>query len=304
MTKAGYSDEGLSEAEQKARGSMRCGVRTRKGMVPGNPQKVNQDRFIVKWGLQNNNDLALFGAFDGHGPLGHVISEFVAKELPKYLEKQENLTTNPREALMQATAGLCKQISQEKKESGKFSGTTAVYGLKVGDKIYVANLGDSRCVMCTRVGLSSFQATALSKDHKPEDPEEKDRILKAGGRVHPLKGLYGNAGPHRVWLKTQDLPGLAMSRSIGDFIAHSVGVSNIPTITEHQIFPSDKFVVFATDGVWDFMANREVADICNHHCPDMDAAAAAIVNRSCRMWQKNEAVIDDITCVAVQLNEL
>lgn len=39
-------------------------------------------------------------------------------------------------------------------------------------------------------------------------------------------------GPARVWLKNQDIPGLAMSRSIGDSVAGSVGVIADPEILE------------------------------------------------------------------------
>jgi len=46
------------------------------------------------------------------------------------------------------------------------------------NQLYVANAGDSRCVLC-RDG----KAVNMSDDHKPEDPEEQDRIVKAGGRV-------------------------------------------------------------------------------------------------------------------------
>mmetsp|Transcript_17475 Transcript_17475/g.26193 ORF Transcript_17475/g.26193 Transcript_17475/m.26193 type:complete len:355 (+) Transcript_17475:67-1131(+) len=303
-TRAGYSDAELSEEEKKAKGSMHCGVRTRKGFVPGNPKKVNQDRFVVKWGMQKNQELAMFGAFDGHGPLGHDISEYVSQNLPKYLEECKDLTKDPKAALISGTAKLCAQLELDAKEKCKFSGTTAVYALKIGSKIYVANIGDSRCVLCTRNGSNSFGTTALSTDHKPDDKEEKARILKAGGRVHPLKGLYGNAGPHRVWLKTEDLPGLAMSRSIGDALAHSVGVTDIPTIVEHEIYPSDKFLVWATDGVWDFVSAAVIANICQSSAPDMDAAAAKIVDYAYRMWRQHEAVVDDITVVALQLNDL
>ena len=49
------------------------------------------------------------------------------------------------------------------------------------------------------------------------------------GRIESYKGRYGeNVGPARVWLKNEQYPGLAMSRSIGDACAHSVGVSAIP----------------------------------------------------------------------------
>lgn len=63
-------------------------------------------------------------------------------------------------------------------------------------------------------------AHALSKDHKPDDIEEKQRILKSNGRVDPFREPNGDPiGPARVWLRTENIPGLAMSRSIGDIVA-------------------------------------------------------------------------------------
>ena len=66
-------------------------------------------------------------------------------------------------------------------------------------------------------------------------------------------------GPKRVWLKNKQVPGLAMTRSIGDMSASSVGVTAEPEIF---VFPNlsqnDKFVVIASDGIWDRLSNQEV----------------------------------------------
>jgi hypothetical protein len=67
-------------------------------------------------------------------------------------------------------------------------------------------------------------------------PVEKRRVLKVGGRVDTIKGSMGqNLGPMRVWLMEQDAPGLAMSRSLGDYIAHSVGVATDPEIMRFEL---------------------------------------------------------------------
>jgi serine/threonine protein phosphatase PrpC len=52
-----------------------------------------------------------------------------------------------------------------------------------------------------------------------------------------------------------------MSRSLGDQVAHSVGVSSVPEIMEYYMTVDDKFVVIATDGVWEFLSSQEVAEI-------------------------------------------
>ena len=65
----------------------------------------------------------------------------------------------------------------------------------------------------------SCSTVPLSDDHKPDMIEEKKRILGMGGRIdtiHDSENDNEPLGPYRVWLKNEDLPGLAMSRSLGD----------------------------------------------------------------------------------------
>jgi len=52
-------------------------------------------------------------------------------------------------------------------------------------------------------------------------PEEKERIYNNGGEVLLLPGNI----PHRVFVRGKPYPGLAMSRSLGDYVAQSVGVT-------------------------------------------------------------------------------
>jgi hypothetical protein len=65
-------------------------------------------------------------------------------------------------------------------------------------------------------------------------------------------------GPPRVWLAHMDIPGLAMSRSLGDTVAHSVGVVSAPELTTVQLGPEHRMLVVASDGLWEFMSNEEV----------------------------------------------
>lgn len=112
-----------------------------------------------------------------------------------------------------------------------------------GNKLVSANSGDSRATigslkdkdyklkgeeskaLCVEENDRQWIAIPITRDHKPDDPDEKQRILDRGGRIDSYKGRFGeNVGPARVWLKKEAFPGLAMSRSIGDACAHSVGV--------------------------------------------------------------------------------
>ena len=96
----------------------------------------------------------------------------------------------------------------------------------------------------------------LNRDHKADEPDEQQRIIQSGGRVAAYRDMQGNPlGPARVWHMHEDIPGLAMSRSFGDQAAAEVGVNAIPEITEMNLIESDKFLILASDGVWEFISN-------------------------------------------------
>ena len=86
-----------------------------------------------------------------------------------------------------------------------------------GPQLVCANAGDSRAIVVNQEGVPH----ALSRDHKPDDADEHERIMARGGRVRPIinQHLGVEMGPARVWLQEMDVPGLAMSRSLGDYVA-------------------------------------------------------------------------------------
>ena len=55
-----------------------------------------------------------------------------------------------------------------------------------------------------------------------------------------------------------DVPGLALSRSLGDSIAHSVGVINSPDCSVYNLNSGSKYLIVASDGLWNVMTNDEV----------------------------------------------
>jgi serine/threonine protein phosphatase PrpC len=104
-------------------------------------------------------------------------------------------------------------------------------------------------------------------------------------------------------LKYEAYPGLAMSRSIGDLIASKVGVIAEPEIVEHTITSDDKYIVIASDGVWEFLDNEAIADIVDpyYNTKDPKGACEKIIQLSTEWWEKEDCVIDDITAIVVFL---
>ena len=101
----------------------------------------------------------------------------------------------------------------------------------------------------------------LSRDHKPSDEDEAERIRSKKGRIEPFKDENTEfIGPSRVWLMDEDIPGLAMSRSFGDEVAASVGVSSHPEIKEYIFNKNDAFFIIASDGIWEFITSDEVSE--------------------------------------------
>ena len=133
-------------------------------------------------------------------------------------------------------------LSQSKYETN-FSGATSVVVILADDKIICANAGDSRAILVVEgEGLEESKVIPLSRDHKPEIKEESQRIVRSGGRVEKFTENGVKSGPYRVWLRNENFPGLAMSRSVGDFVAESVGVICDPGKLKNSIFL--KFLIY------------------------------------------------------------
>ena len=94
-----------------------------------------------------------------------------------------------------------------------------------------------------------------------------------------------------------------MTRSIGDEVAKRLGVIPEPEIKEIEFTSNDKFVIIASDGVWEFMDNEEAVAIVAPFFKKNNAegAAEAIARDAVKRWQSREDVVDDITCVILFL---
>ena len=141
----------------------------------------------------------------------------------------------------------------------QLSGTTLTSAFFSGNQIFTSNCGDSRTILISLDEKTNKRLVvkALTEDHKPEHPQEKQRVCNRGGRVAQAQDIRGRfSGPNRVWVKNLNSPGLAMSRSLGDCMAHSVGCSCEPDISHCILTPSDKIVLLASDGIWEFLTNQ------------------------------------------------
>ena len=129
--------------------------------------------------------------------------------------------------------------------------------------------------------------------------------MKRGGRIDSFRDQMGNPiGPNRVWLKNENIPGLAMSRSFGDKVAASVGVIAEAEIVNKPLEKEDKFIIVASDGIWEFITNTEAVEVVVPFWlkNDPDGAADQLINLATAKWKQEDEVIDDITCLIAFLN--
>ena len=185
------------------------------------------------------------------------------------------------------------------------SGSTCVSLIYTPSKIITANVGDSRAFM-GKLTNGKWKSLDLTRDHKPSLPDESNRILSKGGRIEPMRDDDDSfIGPLRVWLKDEDYPGLAMSRSFGDRVAHSVGVCTDPEIREYYFEKDDKFFVISSDGLFEFISSQDIVDIVKdfYISGDIVSCCEYLYKVASEKWMKEEEVIDDITMIIAFLED-
>lgn len=199
--------------------------------------------------LENINNINFFGVYDGHG--GREVSKFLKQNLSKYFTNKINTydITNPtnfKKYIEKVFDHLQSKLELEFKNISYTIGSTAliIIMFKHNNDIYsyIANIGDCRSILCD----AKNTPLQLTKDHKPNQPDEKKRIQKLGGKIY-FDGYDWRIGD------------LSVSRSFGD-IDSTPFVTHKPDIFKYKIKKNDKFIIIGCDGLWDVMTNKNVID--------------------------------------------
>ncbi|CAD8143725.1 unnamed protein product [Paramecium octaurelia] len=277
--------------------------KTKAGCQVNKQTKTNQDAAIVFPSNIESQNYGLVGICDGHGVNGHFVSDLIKQRLPIYLEFQlQSQNPDMEECFRNAFELTNSEILQSEFDTA-LSGSTTVIALIQQNQLWTANVGDSRAILCRN--SNGWRAIPLTRDHKPSDEAEKQRILQAGGRIQSQRDFFGNSvGPERVWLSYIDAPGLAMTRSMGDKIGAQAGVSSVPEVFQFTLQQNDKFLVIASDGVWEYLSNEDVMNIVipYYEKGELDQAGEKLMMEAIHSWKKNSPARDDITFIIVQLN--
>lgn len=270
----------------------------KKGLKPDDP---NQDDFIIVV----DEDSYLLGVFDGHGIYGHYVSDYVHLELPKLLFNHSDWLTNPLQAMKQSFVNCHQNLlkfcsSRRSNFDCNMSGTTASVVYYKNNRLYISYTGDSKAILGRRTE-NGYISVPLTIDHKPEIMAEKIRIESYGGEIRKLPGC----NPFRAYVKHKGYPGISMSRAIGDVVAQSIGIICVPDISEVLLTEEDEFIVLCTDGVWEYVSEKEAVDVIANSNQDPRDAATRLAAMAWTRWITNECeVVDDITVIVAYLPKL
>nr|GLL36832.1 probable protein phosphatase 2C 65 [Ipomoea trifida]GMD40030.1 probable protein phosphatase 2C 65 [Ipomoea batatas]GMD43300.1 probable protein phosphatase 2C 65 [Ipomoea batatas]GMD62774.1 probable protein phosphatase 2C 65 [Ipomoea batatas]GME08817.1 probable protein phosphatase 2C 65 [Ipomoea batatas] len=260
---------------------------------------VNQDAMTVWEHFGGEKNSFFCGVFDGHGPNGHKVAQFIRDGLPSKLsvaskatgdkshDVEKDIHHHPmfpkwKSNFLQSFKEMDERLEGEEKIDSFSSGTTSVTLIKQGEHLIIGNLGDSRAIMCTRDDTDQLVPEQLTVDLKPNLPSESERIKSCKGRV---MATAEEPNVYRVWMPDQDCPGLAMARAFGDFCLKDYGIISVPEIYYRKISERDEFVVLASDGIWDVLSNYEVIKTVAT-ARKRSMAARLVVERAVRTWKQ------------------
>ncbi|CAE5993731.1 unnamed protein product [Arabidopsis arenosa] len=231
-----------------------------------------EDYFETRISDVNGQMVAFFGVFDGHG--GARTAEYLKNNLFKNLVSHDDFISDTKKAIVESFKQTDEEYLIDEIGQPKNAGSTASTALLIGDKLIVANVGDSRVV-----ASNNGSAVPLSDDHKPDRSDERQRIEDAGGFI--------------IWAGTWRVGGiLAVSRAFGDKQLKPYVIAE-PEIQEEDISTLE-FIVIASDGLWNVLSNKDAVAIARD-ISDAETAARKLVQEA---YARGSC--DNITCIVIR----
>ena len=215
--------------------------------------------------------ISYFAIFDGHA--GNKCAEYLRENLLKLICSNiyfpENIPEAIRYGFEKADEQFLNNYAMVNGQLKDNSGTCGLILLIINNEVYIGNVGDSRCIGSFNNGKNKRDIT---RDHKPNTPYERERIIANGGQIYQTKThikveenlILKNKillGPHRVF------PGrLSVSRTVGDAegkIPILGGNPNViickPDIYKFNIIDNDiDYFILGCDGIFDQLTSKDV----------------------------------------------
>lgn len=242
-------------------------------LVKGKALHPMEDYHVSKFVQIDEHELGLFAIYDGH--LGNGVPSFLQKHLLDNILKEDEFWVDPGRAIAKAYEKTDEAILSNSSNLGR-GGSTAVTAMLInGQRLWVANVGDSRAVLS-----QAGQALQMTTDHEPNT--ERGSIERKGGFVSNMPGDVARVNGQ-----------LAVSRAFGDKSLKS-HLRSDPDIQNRHVDGSYDLIVLASDGLWKVMDNQEAVDIARRF-KDPQKAAKQLTAEALKRDSK-----DDISCIVVR----
>lgn len=216
-----------------------------------------EDAYQAAPGLDGDPTQGIFSVFDGHG--GRAAADFAAEHLhdailrevngvskspqrvgEEGLERDPELVEEVKDAMIRGFLATDQRFLSECHLRG---GATATTAFLCAGRIWVANVGDCRAVMC-----EGGEAVALTHDHRPDRAEERRAVERRGGEV---VSIFGTSRVQGV---------LGVSRALGDRELKQY-ITAEPEVYSGPISDRSEFLILGTDGLWDVVGNQEATGL-------------------------------------------
>ncbi|KAF8031952.1 hypothetical protein BT93_D0997 [Corymbia citriodora subsp. variegata] len=235
-----------------------------------------EDFIVAEKREHDGNELGLYAIFDGHS--GRKVARYLQHHLFDNILSEPDFWTSPKRTIKRAYKKMDNEILEGIVSSR--GGSTAVTAILINrEKLIVANVGDSRAIMC-----ENGKAKQITVDHEPQ--KERELVESRGGFVSQRPGNVPRVDGQ-----------LAMTRAFGDEKVKD-HITSEPDIFIMNINRGTEFILLASDGLWKVMSNQEAAD-CIMEIDDAWEASKALIKEA--LYRKSA---DDISCIVVKFDDM
>jgi protein phosphatase 1D len=302
-----------------------------------------EDFFSVAYQqTEDERDLeyAFFGIYDGHG--GAEAAAFAKEHLMETIIKHKTFWSDNDEDVLRAIKdGYIATHYAMWKEQEKWprtasglpstAGTTASVAFIRRGKIYIGHVGDSGIILGYQEnGSTEWRARPLTRDHKPENLDEMTRINQCGGKVVAKSGVprvvwnrpkMGHQGPVRRSTPIDEIPFLAVARSLGDLWSYNSQINQFivspdPDCAVFTIDPNiHRCLIFGTDGLFNMLSPQNAVHIVQQAERHNENAALSdsinktwlnpsklLVERALERWHNTKMRADNTSVVTLMLD--
>ncbi|GAW79280.1 protein phosphatase 2C [Plasmodium gonderi] len=224
--------------------------------------------------------------YDGHNgeKAVNIIQKLLHVHVYSYFIKGNGMSNSLKYAFHSMDEHLCKKTinNEEDNHSNFSSGSTACVSVIFNNLLYIANIGDSRCVLS-----KNGRAIVITVDHRASgNKKEEERIITSGGILDD-EGYLGGC--------------LGVCRGFGSFDKKTKeklkGLVCEPDLFQISLTDDDEFLIICCDGIFDVMTSQEAVNTVRTslvQSSDPTIAAEAL----CEFAYKRKA-LDNLSVVVV-----